>query len=98
MLSCSVSVGSKMVVLDGEARWCMMLAPPDPWANAYAWDSLTKGIIQAYPQAQRQPEYFDDPARMQWAVDAWNASPPSAQPEPPVIEPPEDTLIEESPA
>ena len=82
MATINVDVGAKIVVLDQVARWCMTLAPPDPWAQFYHWAPLQKGLIQPYAQAGREPEYFEDEARMQFAVDAWTEAAPPPEPEP----------------
>ena len=88
-----VDVGAKTVVLDRQGRWCADLAPPDNWCAFYHWTDMGKGIKEPYPQSGHGFDWFDDPAEMQWAVEAWQAAAPPETPSlagepPPEPEPP----------
>ena len=68
-------IPDQTVVIDGEGRHCPDLVAPDDWAHAYAWDGEI-GRVEPEIKSGRDPEWFDDVARMQPFIEAWERAAP----------------------
>lgn len=73
-MAIDVVVSDKTVVIDGEGYFCSDLVAPEKWAHAYHWREDGTGTIEPDPSLGRDPEHFDDPARMDFAVEAFAAT------------------------